>query len=430
MSEWIFLGEQTEDGMVFQLGMDRSTGQYFRFEPLATRLRGNGISELRQEIESRSLVFEDHTQAITPVIGPLFNQDRYWVGWKDRNGQYLFAGKLKIKKPLREELADLYPLIYSYSLWHQAGLVLGRPEWRRLSKDGKGIFMPDPKPLFYLAKPHYQLPIALERCRSLEEYRNQPLGFSGDIFYLGLIIYYYITGEAPFSLRKGWPTQSIINGEITNPQLYRTDLLPQLGQLILSMLTSDPLKRPSAGVVKELWHQYLQMDPIIAKSNSKDYLKSVYYKRNHNIIKALTQWAIPVCLLLLLIIGEWVSYPAYFSNSKIHPLKAAANYYQEMERVDLHSKEAASAHNLNGDFMLAAKKRLEMVAALLSKPLFKVDRMRLIVETAQSATVEADLIWWDWSGEGWEQRVVREKLVFQKKGKKMELKSRNRLQEY
>lgn len=430
MSEWIFLGDQTEAGMVFQLGMDRSTGQYFRFEPLATRLRGNEVSALRQEIEGRSLVCEDHTQAITPVVGPIFNQERYWVGWKDRNGQHLFASESKIKKPLREELVDLYPLIYSYSLWHQAGLIVGQPEWRRLSKDGKGVFMPDPKPLFYLAKPIYYLPIALERCRPSEEYLNQPLGFSGDVFYLGLIIYYYITGEVPFPLHKGWPTQAILNGEIINLQLYRPDLLAGLERLILSMLAPDPLKRPTIEIVKEFWYKYLKKDPIIAESDSKYSPKrQARLKMNHDLTKTVFQWAVPISILVLLIIGVGIFYPVFFNHTDIHPLKAAANFYQEMERVDFHSKEAVSAQSVSGDFMLAAKSRLEMVAALLSKPLFKVDRMRLVVETPESAIVEANLIWWEWSGDGWAQRVVREKLVFQKKGKKLELKSRNRLQE-
>lgn len=431
MSEWIFMGEQTEAGIVFQLGMNRSTGQYFRFEPLATRLRGSVLGELRQEIESRSLVKKDQNQAISKLIGPIINQDRYWLGWKARNGQNLFTPGPKPQKSLSEVLTELYPLICSYSLWHQTGLIVGRPEWRRLFKDGNGIFMPDPKPLFYLAKPCFDLPIGLELCHPPEEYLNQPQRFSGDIFYLGLIIFYYLTGELPFSLHKGWPNQAILSGTIVNPRLYRTDLPTNLGQMILSMLAPDPLQRPTVETVKGFWNKRLQMDPVIIESGCKDNLQGqAHYKRNLDLTKMLSQWVIPVILLVLLITGLYVAYPALLNRSNRDPLKAAADFYKEMEHVNLHTMEATSAQNLTGDFIIAAKRRLEMIASLMSKPLFKVERMRLIDETAKSVIIEADLFWWEWSEEGWARRVVRERLVFQKNGKKLILKRRNRLQEY
>ncbi len=428
MREWLFLGEQTEAGIVFQLGMNRATGQYFRFEPLATRLRGNNLSMLRREIDNRSLVKKDQNQAINPVIGPLFNQDRYWLGWKGRNGQHLFETGLKNTKPLRQVLTDLFPLICSYSLWHQSGLIVGRPEWRRLSIDGNGVFMLDPKPIFYLAKPHQNLPTGLEHCRPSEEYRNQPSRFSGDLFYLGLIIFYYLTGELPFSLDKGWPNRAILNGTMVDPRLYRADLPVDLAQMLMSMLAPETIQRPTVEMVKGVWEKSLQMDGVIPKSAFKDSVqRQAYFKRDRNLTKILSQAAIPIILLVLLITGVRVANPAFLNRPKIHPLKAATNFYQEMGQVNLHTKEATSTQSLTGDFILAAKRRLELITSLVSKPLFKVERMRLVNETRETAIIEADLIWWEWSGEGWVRRNAGERLVFLKKGKKFELIRRSKL---
>jgi hypothetical protein len=65
-----------------------------------------------------------------------------------------------------------------------------------------------------------------------------------------------------------------------------------------------------------------------------------------------------------------------------------------------------------------------MARALLSKPVFEVSQMRIIEETAETAIIEADLIWWEWSAAGWVRRDSHERLVYRKKGKRMELESR------
>ncbi len=428
MRDWIFLGEQIEAGIVFQLGLNPSTGRCYRFEPLATRLRGNLAGVLRQEIERRSLVVENQNQGIIPVIGPIFSQDRYWIGWEDRTGRNLFATERKIRKTLREELADLYPLINSYSLWRQVGLTVGRPEWRRLSMDENGIFMLDPKLLLYLSQPCYNPPDALERCRPPEEYRNQPPECAGDVFYLGLIIYYYLTGEIPFRLRKGWPTEAILNGDVINPQLYRPKLPPGLVRVIMSMLDPEALRRPTFEEIKGIWNEYLKTDAHLVKSNSKDNLKWFSgYKMNRGLTKTGLKWAISISVLVLAIYGISYFYPMLFNHPSDPPLKAAANFYEGMERVDLHSKKGTTTRINNDDFGLAVKRRLDMVAVLLSKPVFEVEQMRLVDETPDKAIIEADLIWWEWSAEGWVRRNIRERLVFRKQGKQTVLESRNQL---
>ncbi len=435
MSEWVFLGEQIEEGISFQLVMNQSTGQYYRFEPLATKLRCNLKSILRQDVENRrNLIGEGQEQAIVPVIGPLGYEGRYWLGWNKRNGQYLFELSVKkFKRPLKSELADLFPLIRSYCLWHQAGLVVGRPEWSRLFKDGKGIFMLDPKPLHYIARPFINPPLALERCRPTEDYRNQPLGAYGDVFYLGLIIYYFITGELPFPLHNGWPTRAILNGAIIDLKVYRPDLPFDLRQTILSMLAPDPLQRPTSQIVKELWQNYLDFETVnIRPGPKKKQQKQVSLCRKPNFIKSYSQWVFPIGLIVLLIIAFLVFHPRYNGPKKrsntYPPLKAAASFYQEMGHLKIRDKEIETAQNLRNDFVLAAERRLEMVVALLSKPLFEVDRMKLIIETKDSAIVEADLIWWEWSAEGWLRKRVRETLHFSKTRNKLKLINRSRLQ--
>lgn len=431
MSEWLFLGERTEAGLVFQQVIHQSTGQHYRFEPIATKLRGNFAGILRQEVEKRrKLVDNVQEQAIIPVIGPIFYEGRYWLGWKERNGRFLFEPAMEAQRSLGNELAALYPLICSYCLWHQAGLVVGRPVWTRLSIDNKGVFMPDPKILGYLARPYVNPPIALERSHTAEEYQNQPLGFAGDIFYLGLIIYYYLTGKFPFPLDKDWPTKGIINGAITNPHVYSPNLHPELGRMILSMLVPEPLQRPTADMVKELWDDHLIMKPILLKS---DFVKKPQRPANldnrHFLSGTVLRWVFPFGVLVSFIIAATVFYWNHkkHSNSSLRPLTAATKFYQAMGRINLSTNDAKVAQSLTDDFKLAAKHRLEMITALLSKPIFKVERMKLIAETQEIAIVEADLTWWEWSGGVWKQRLTRERLYFQKKRNQLHLRKRTQL---
>lgn len=424
MSEWVFLGERTEAGVVFQLGMNRLDGQYYRFEPIATRLKGNAVSELRQVIEERFLTETDQNQGILSAIGPIFHQEQLWLGWKDRNGQNLFASGQENRKPLREELADLYQIINSYKLWSRHGLTIGRPEWRRLFVDSRGVFMLDPKPAFYLNQPGFDPPIALERCRPAEEYRHLPLESSGDVFYLGLIIYYYLTGEAPFLPHKGWPTQRILAGEIINPQLYNSKLPPGLSRMITSMLASEPSGRPSLEQIAGLWDEYSKLDRVFVKPGFND-VGSKWVSRNRNTLsKAVSKLAISIGILALLIIGFGFFYPKFFNSSKVSPLETAADFYREMGRVNFGSRKGMPAQIFKNDFEVAAKRRLEMVRALLSKPVFEVDQIRTVKQTPETAVIEADLVWWEWSVEGWVRRQSRERLIFRKKGQQLKLESR------
>lgn len=432
MGEWLFLGERSEAGITFQLGLSRSTGQHYRFEPLATKPRGNLVGMIRYEIESRkSLVGEELEQAIFPVVGPIFFEGQYWLGWKERKGQNIFGPEKRAKQSAIKDLADLYPLINSYYLWYGAGLIIGRPEWFRLSKGDKGIFMPDPQPLSYLAKPTYNFIIALERCRSAEEYHNQPLGHSSDIFYLGMIIYYYITGESPFLLHKGWPTRAILNGAAVNPQVYRPNLPSDLGQMILSMLHPEPVRRPTIQTVKETWHNHLMKPTGRELDLIEEQPKRVGLDGWHTLIKAFSKWVFPISIIGLLgVVFLVLFHPESKSHSKISPLKTAAMFYREMEYVNLQGEVSKTTPSLSNDFRLAAKLRLEMVMTLLSKPLFKVDQMKLIDDKTDTSIVEADLIWWEWVDGGWTQRKARERLFFQKRDNKLNLIRRSPIHQY
>ena len=430
MSEWLFLGEQSEAGILFQFVLNQSTGRYYRFEPLATKLKGNSISLLRQDVENRrKLINED--QAILQVIGPIYNEGRCWLGWKERKGQYLFSPEAKKRRPLAEKIVDLFPLIHSYCLWHQAGLVVGRPEWTRLFIDSKGIFMLDPKSLIYLVKPFVNPPIALERSRPAEEYQNQPPGPTEDVFYLGLIIYYFLTEKTPFQLDKDWPTRAIMNGTALNPQIFLPDIPSELRQMMLSMLVPDPLQRPTSEMVREFWHDCLSVKPILLKTDCLQKPQSPIYPLKRIVFsRAVAQWAIPIGLLVVLIISITVFYMDYIkhSNLSIRPLDAAADFYRAMERVDFQTTETVATHSLTADFKLAARHRLEMVAALLSKPLFEVKEMKLTNETEKTAVVETNLTWWEWSAGGWVRRAVR--LYFQKQKNQWRLLERKKSKEY
>ena len=427
MSDWVFLGEQTESGLIFQLGLDRRDGQCFRFEPIATRLQGSLVGTLRQEIGRRSLTGTDQDQSIITVIGPIFYQGRYWLGWKDRRGENLFTSGRKVGETFREELAALYPLIKSYKLWHQLGLTVGRPEWRRLSRDQDGLFMLDPKPAFYLNQPCLNPPIALERSRPAVEYRRQPPDSSGDIFYLGLIIYYYLTGEIPFGLCKGWPTQRIIAGKVIDPRLYRPELPGGLRRMIIAMLTPEPSAQPTLEEVEGLCSEYLKLDRF--STVNTDFHSPVRCKTKNILTKTGSKLtiAISIGVLTLLLIGSGLLYPRFIKSTHVSPLKAATNFYQEMGRVRFNGVKGEAVQTLANDFEVAARRRLELVKVLLSKPVFEVDQMRIVEETPVKSIVEADLIWWSWTPEGWVRRQGRDRLVFRKAGKKLTLESRSPL---
>ena len=83
-----------------------------------------------------------------------------------------------------------------------------------------------------------------------------------DLYSLGIMLYEFVTGRMPYDHKEGYQILAFhLYEEPFAPQLYRPDLPQRLGDLILRLLSKDPLDRPNSALEVETLLQDLQ-NPI------------------------------------------------------------------------------------------------------------------------------------------------------------------------
>ena len=79
---------------------------------------------------------------------------------------------------------------------------------------------------------------------SPEQIRQDPLSQQTDIYALGIVMYELLTGQYPYDPSSNMSlSYQILHGKLTRPSIYRTDIFPELEQIVLKALHQDVNQR-------------------------------------------------------------------------------------------------------------------------------------------------------------------------------------------
>lgn len=335
MKNWIFLDERSEGGITYTIGKRISDNALYRWEPLASRIRGYEAAMFRQNAEKRFKLMSncpDHSGILT-VEKPVNHLDQVWIGWEARTGKNPFSPDYQ-PPDLPKLIQDLYPLISAYEQIHYRGAVVGRPDWQRVFHDSNGFFMVDPWCRPFLQSPDLELPSGFLSCRTPESYFGDPHAQTGDIFYLGLIIYYLISRQLPFALEDGWPTKAILKGEIIPITHHCPEISPSMGRLLMRMLSFKKYERPSALQVKLFWKDLLSRQSYLATSEEKVINLKSYQRHNRQVLikRHALRWGISLLIGCFCVFSGRYLYQSLYHE---HPLtrQVINSFYQDNSKI-------------------------------------------------------------------------------------------------
>jgi hypothetical protein len=283
MEEWLFCGEREQDGLTYCLGKRDRDPAIYRWEPLVTPLRGYLAGEFSKILNQRSqVVAACQNQGLLRVLGPIRHEGRLWVGWQDPDGRHPFESTANSGE-LTALIRDLLPIIRAYELVHLTGLVIGTPDWGRLSRNVSGYQQPDPWLKDYLARPASILPVGLTKVHPPELSQGALFSQAADRFYLGLLLYCLIGGKIPYPLKNHWPDGRLLPLTYCQPHLN-----PALSNLITDLLAPDPEDRPSVREVRLQWQKSL--DPAAHLATARDYTVNLQKNHHYSMGLRLTNW--------------------------------------------------------------------------------------------------------------------------------------------
>ncbi|MCL6589202.1 MAG: hypothetical protein K6U80_04535 [Firmicutes bacterium] len=424
MESLFFLEEQIQNGLSFRLGQPAEGGDFLRWEPVVAKLKGNEAVFFRESIALRKNIFSrpGAVAGILPFSGPVAFQGKIWLGLEARGGKSAFEmGQNHIA--VAQLVRGLFPLINSYAACHEKGFSAGRPDWGRFLYDERGFYMPDPFGGPFLLSPPCHPPEGFTACYPPEIYRGEKYRPASDLFFLGLMLYYALTGALPYRLRKGWPNDGVLAGAVIPPAFYRPELNPKLINVMVDLLAVDPAKRPSASWVAEVWEGIIKAEEFtVSKAEAATGIKVgrrlwrrkklKRMMRNFGAFLKKRAWMPFVVLALVLFISWGLAGP------KPAPLalEFARNFYEKaaVMSVPVLRDMVGEPEVLLKDFELARKERLKLAAEVLSRPLAQVDRMRVTEAGPKQVKIGVNLTWWNWEGVGWKRIKKREVLVMER----------------
>ena len=460
MREFLFSSECYEEGISYINGIDRENQKIYRWEPLATRFRGEEAASFRRKAEQRRKLLSNLSgeTGILVVEGPFNYQSRTFLGWEALIGERLvgssshwppsahkeyenhsqmnrevsrssdshvkgqrskldestlehFSGKILPEIPVVEGIKKLEVIINTYRLFHQAGLTIGHPDWKRIYIGEKGVFAPDPYLLKFLAAPEVSLPPGLSACYPPEVFAGKKFDEKGDMFFLGIIIYLFFTGELPYPLINGWPTPAILKGEIIPLTFCRPALHPLLARKIESLLIVDPEKRPSSKELVEFWQKAsVGVNNTCPRDSGYDLRKkkiAKYYQGRSNWKKIIALTTSGLLLLLLFF--------TYLRGIGKKPEVTPAMVVEDFLEKASNPTFSGYHPELWMDMIDARKQRIEAASFFLSHPLLEVIQVREVTRDTKRAKIEVILVWHLWDGDVWQTKKTKEFLILEKR---------------
>ena len=413
MEEVIFSLECQAEGVPLYYGQRVNSGALYRWEPMATRMRWGEVSRFRRKLAERSVQGEASrsVRGILPVAGPVPYQGQALIGWEVYPGESLFAN-FPPAFTLEEGLAALEPLVNSYTTYHQQGLTVGCPDWHRVYLGGKGISMPDPYSLSYLATPQGPLPKGLSACHPPEIYTNQPLNQSGDLFYLGLLCYLVLTGHLPYPLVQGWPTEALRQGVIIPPTRWQPELSAEITRHLEKLLAADPQERPSAEELSSGWRQMnakRRSGAPLKKENNRPWRWQVrlfwrlHRRRAEKYLLACTG------VVLLVILFGW-GLRAFPQERNVPPAQAIMALFSAFADPSYPAYLLDGSAGLWLDLLAAKEERKTAITALMDHPLLEVAEISILGQAENTASFEVKLVWHHWQAGHWQTVATRERI--------------------
>lgn len=426
LEHWVFFGERKEDGLTIRYAKNLLDMKIYRFESLVTKFTAGEAGKFRAGIQARyevSECLETSKMGILSVCGPDFFGGKFWLGWQLRRGESFFRSfESQPSMDLARTLTGLYPLIQAYRNFKRAGFIVGRPDWRRLYRDVNGVYMVDPLYLPYLTAPLVKLPLGLENCRPPETYGGSELNESGDLFYLGLIIYLALTNRLPFEMMHGWPTKALFKGAVISPVIFQPALHPFLAEQIKFLLYPNPEKRGAIQQLESFWRHMLEEKSFLAPTTAQVFIKKEQKKFQRKIRWQKIRYPLWGTTAGLIFLALFIFFISSQTNGKSDQETAPIIAVQKLYQIEAGPPQAGmnlQAHSfMMRDYAKDRLQRLEAAKELLMRPLAEVKGTRLIRRTFKQAIVEVSVCRWEWRSQKWRNRRYKERLTLEYQGKK------------
>jgi hypothetical protein len=413
MDGWLFCEEQVRDGVVYSLGKRVGDTAVYRLEPLCVQLWGGQAGEFNRTLNQRSQVLAIcQNQGLLRGLGPFRHENRCWVGWQDPGGGNPFQTTANQADLLRI-IRDLLPVIRAYELVHLAGLVIGAPDWGRLTRNSQGYQLPDPWLQEYLACPARELPPGLTAVYPPELSQGAPLGQAADGFYLGLLLYSLLCGNIPYPLKNNWP-----QGLLTRRPIPLTYFLPQinsqLSNLIADLLAPDPEERPLLREVRLQWQKCLDQSQSLATPG--EYQRNRQASRRYGMGIHLNEWLAraKIPLRIIVIIGLLAGSCIWWQN---RPAPSAERIVTDLFASPL---TATPLINPTGCADLVARltreknRRTGLIRELSFQPYVKLKAIKRLEHSNRKTELMLTLEWWTWEPDRWHKTVNQERIVLVK----------------
>lgn len=428
MEAFILTAAYSEEGIPFYYGYRGTEQELYRWEPVATRLRQGEAGFFRRTAAGRArLTGETAEEAgLLPVTGPVAYQGEKLIGWAARSGEPLFS-RFPLRLTFVEGVRLLLPLLHSYRAYHRQGLTVGAPDWRRIYLGATGIFMPDPLLLSYLAEPCRPLPPGLAACRPPELYTGKPLDQKGDLFYLGLLSYLVFTGQLPYPLVRGWPTEALRRGVIIPPAHYRPDLPVAAGRDLERLLAVNPEARPEVEEIIDRW-QRLATTPFLVGPGTQNRRRGWREKGRLYFRLYKGRWwktALLAAGLFFFLAFSWrLGKGTGGGNPVSLPAEEVAVLLAQLADPGFPPAFVPGRPELWADLAIMKEERRAAAAALLAHPLLAVEKVTPLWQEKDHAEVEVDLLWYRWQDGRWQTVATRERMKLVRRGKRWAISAR------